>query len=238
MVWILFDLDSTLVLPSEKPVYHGHMAQNPQYVSLREQMVQKAVEYGVPAEEFEEDNRMALIYNRTREATERLGVSDEIRESVMKDLDSLIRAMERQEHREAKLMPKAKEVLQALRESGHKIGIVTNTSEEELLEVLERFSLKDYIDAHVTRNQVKYIKPHPEPVEKILSSSKATSYWYVGDADHDILASRAASKNLGLASVSVLINTRGYDRETIETMNPDHTIDSLEELIPLLGKKA
>lgn len=52
---------------------------------------------------------------------------------------------------------------------------------------------------------------------------------YVGDSDHDALAAKAAGARF------VLINTRDYDEETINSFSTDGVIDNLSQLPELLN---
>jgi HAD superfamily hydrolase (TIGR01549 family) len=194
-------------------------------------MIEKASGFGIPAAEYEgQDSRMALIFNKTREFAIRNGFSKEKASTIIESLNRIVAEAEGQEHEGSMPLPGALETLEALKRSGYRIGIVTNTCESELLKMLERFGFKRYIDFHVTRDDVEYLKPHPQPVLKILEQSGTKDFCYIGDADHDLEAARSASRLLGTNCMFILINTRGYDKVLIAAMGPDKVIDSLEEL--------
>ena len=82
----------------------------------------------------------------------------------------------------------------------------------------------------MTRDECRFIKPEPEPIHRILKEFNRDGFIYIGDSDHDAQACRAAG------GIFVLINTRGYDMETIKAMQPDAVIENLTELPEVLRK--
>lgn len=169
-------------------------------------MIEKASGFGIPAAEYEgQDSRMALIFNKTREFAIRNGFSKEKVSTIIESLNRIVAEAEGQEHDGSMPLPGASETLEALKRSGYRIGIVTNTCESELLKMLERFGFKRYIDFHVTRDDVEYLKPHPQPVLKILKQSvqrtsatleMQTTIWKQRDLPPDSSARIACSFSL------------------------------------------
>jgi phosphoglycolate phosphatase-like HAD superfamily hydrolase len=109
----------------------------------------------------------------------------------------------------------------------YELGLVTTASRESYdrisnSENYERFGR--YFTYSVTRDECRYIKTEPEPINKILEYFGTSSFVYVGDSDHDAQACKTAGGDF------ILINTRGYDRETINEIEPNIVINSLEEL--------
>ncbi len=193
-------------------------------------MKNKAMEFGVSAEEYEGLDRMALIWNKTREVVSRIGFDEERGVKVMNALNQLVAAHEEEEHEDSILLLGVKEILKELKTTGYQIGVVTNTSECELLKIFHRFGFGRYIDLYITRDYVNYLKPNPELVEKILKEFRKKRFVYVGDADHDAQAAKSAG------GYFIMMNTRGYDRETIESIGPDAVIDSLHQLPDILKR--
>lgn len=231
---VMFDLDLTLILTKESLQYVGH--------PLRNRMVEKAVELGVPAETFTaEDSRMPLVYNKSREIVGRAGFGEEKASFVMGALYELLLEHEIKEHEGCTLMPGATEALETLKKAVYKIGIVTTTSRSELLKIMEKFEIEKYVDLHVTRDDVGFIKPNPEPVLKMLKKALETfgsdvkKFCYVGDADYDLKAVRSACAISGVEGKFILINTRGYDEATISSLRPDALVNSLYELPSVLA---
>lgn len=91
-------------------------------------------------------------------------------------------------------------------------------------QLLQRFGLDPYFDMVVTSLDVRYPKPHPESLDKILYSFKITpqAACYIGDSDVD----RETSQRAGVLFIA-------YRNEKLKA---DHYISHFSELIPLLEK--
>jgi phosphoglycolate phosphatase-like HAD superfamily hydrolase len=113
------------------------------------------------------------------------------------------------------------------------MGVVTTASREsyEWISGHEDYGrFGEYFRHSVTRDDCRYIKPEPEPIHRILSMFNRDDFIYIGDADHDAQACQAAGGRF------VLMNTREYDAETMESMSPDAVIENLLELPAALQK--
>ncbi|HSM56208.1 MAG TPA: HAD family hydrolase [Candidatus Sulfomarinibacteraceae bacterium] len=126
------------------------------------------------------------------------------------------------------------DVLQALREQGYKIGLITNSFLPMWMRDVElrHYDLLDYFDARLTSGDSGYLKPHPAIYEHMLEMLEvdAESAVFVGDRpSHDI----AGANEVGL--VSVLIDPPHLERELDGTV-PDFTITTLSELLPVLER--
>jgi len=87
-----------------------------------------------------------------------------------------------------------------------------------------------YFEYSITRDDCDFIKPNPEPIQRMLCLFRRTNFIYVGDSDHDSQATKEAN------GVFILINTREYDDQTLKTLNPKAIISSLTELQDILEK--
>jgi len=107
------------------------------------------------------------------------------------------------------LLPQAREAVE-LAFKHAVLGIVTTKTAKYSIELLEYMDLMHYFDVLIGREDVKYPKPHPEPILKALTKlqSVTTKYWMIGDTPMDILAANAANIN----SVAV---TCGYADKTL-----------------------
>ena len=101
---------------------------------------------------------------------------------------------------DATLFPEARECLLLCRSLGLKTGLVTSSEEHLVTPALQKFALTALFDTVVTGCQVANCKPHPEPVERALTSlnSAASSTLFVGDYEVDIVAGRAAGVTTAL----------------------------------------
>ncbi len=90
--------------------------------------------------------------------------------------------------------------------------------------VLQKFGLKPYFELVVTSLDVRYPKPHPESLNKILSffDSAPQEACYIGDSEVD----RETSQRAGVLFIA-------YGNDTLEA---DHHLTHFSELIPLLER--
>jgi phosphoglycolate phosphatase len=119
--------------------------------------------------------------------------------------------------------PGLKPLLKKLRPA-RKTAVVTNRS-DTMSDVLETFGLKDLFDFVITALDVKFPKPHPEGLGKILTHFKVKSHEviYVGDSDLDAKAARAA----GIPLVA-------YNNPALCA---DYNISKLDDMAFMLGLK-
>ena len=113
------------------------------------------------------------------------------------------------------------------------MGLVTTTSREsyDRLSASDEFSrFGEFFPHSITRDDCGYIKPDPEPLNRMMALYGREDIVYVGDSDHDALAAKAAG------ALFVLINTREYDDATVNLFSPDGVIENLSQLPELLHK--
>ena len=104
------------------------------------------------------------------------------------------------------LFPGAESVLADIERRGLRWGIVTNKAARFTLPLLERLSLSMRAGAIVCGDTTAQAKPHPAP---LLAASAALGIdaalcVYVGDAERDIVAGRAAGMKTLIASYGYL----------------------------------
>lgn len=123
-------------------------------------------------------------------------------------------------------------VLETLRLDGYKIGLITNSMMPMWMRDIElrAYGILDYFDCRLTSGDVGYMKPHPLIYQKALEilDLKPDQALFVGDRpNNDIAGANAA----GLTSV--LMSPPHLKRE-LNDAKPDHIINNLSELLPLL----
>jgi HAD superfamily hydrolase (TIGR01509 family) len=103
----------------------------------------------------------------------------------------------------------------------YKTAIATSRT-RTMDEVMQRFGLHPYFDLVVTSQDVRYPKPHPESLNKILSIFNITpeEACFIGDSDVD----RETSKHAGVVFIA-------YRNGTLEA---DYHLDHFSGLMPLL----
>lgn len=124
--------------------------------------------------------------------------------------------------------------LQALKQQGYKIGLVTNAMQPMWMRDVEllEYGLIDFFDACITSGDTGYMKPHPEIYHRILRllAVEASQALFVGDRpENDI----AGANDSGLVSVLISPAHLNY---ALNGVMPDYTITRLNELLPILAE--
>ena len=123
------------------------------------------------------------------------------------------------------------EILQRLKHQGIKLAVVTTRSKKDVSLIMKKFSLENFFDVIVTRDDVFFGKPSPEPV--ILALKKlnvsANEAVVVGDMPTDI----ESGKQAGTKTIALLT---GLFNESLLEAAPDLTINSILEIPEVLEK--
>ncbi len=129
------------------------------------------------------------------------------------------------------LFPQVQETLAALHASGLPLAIVTNKPTPFVAPLLQSLGIADYFSLIIGGDDVVVKKPHPAAIFLVLGRFGVLpgQLLFVGDSRNDILAAQAA----GVPNVAM---TFGYNYgEPIATSQPDLTLDTFSELLPVLG---
>jgi HAD superfamily hydrolase (TIGR01549 family) len=228
---LLFDMDGTLIIPrmeeaGREVTIHSLSLQS------RQQMKNISHLYGVPLTELDPLNRMAHIWNRTRRYAEAHGFNEKRMTSMMARLNEPFSRQEELEHSLSVLLPGTIEVLESLQKNSYMLGMVTTASRKgfERISCSEEFGyLGMYFKHSITRDDCGYIKPDPEPINRILKLFDRSDFIYIGDSDHDAEAAKAAGGSF------ILLNTKRYDEETLQRIHPDGILDRLNELPDMIS---
>ena len=124
--------------------------------------------------------------------------------------------------------PGVRETLENLRD--YRKAVISNKRESLSRMVLEGLRLARHFDLILGSDSVPEKKPSPMPIRKVLADLQvpASETLIVGDSNFDIDAGKAAE-------VTTVAVTYGYrPKEMIS--HADYMIDSMPELIPLLGR--
>jgi 2-phosphoglycolate phosphatase len=129
------------------------------------------------------------------------------------------------------LFPDAEQVLAEIERRGLRWGIVTNKAARFTVPVVERLALAARAGAVICGDTTRESKPHPAP---LLAGAATLAILpaqcvYVGDAERDIIAGRAAGMHTLFAAYGYV----GAD-ETPAEWNADGELDSLPELLDWL----
>ncbi len=128
-----------------------------------------------------------------------------------------------------KLYPEVHSLLSKLQKAGWGLALDSNVGRKALDKMLGKFSLTNYFDLTISRDDVSLLKPEIEGLNLIKSHYQnqwldTGRIYMVGDSVTDIETARKAGIN-----VAILIN--GEDKtERLQTHKPDYLINSLSEL--------
>ncbi|HSV94699.1 MAG TPA: HAD family hydrolase [Spirochaetia bacterium] len=101
---------------------------------------------------------------------------------------------------EAKLSPGVMELLKKIKVDGGKIAIVTASRKRWVKGALRNNGLRDLVDVFLGREDVEYVKPDPESLNKALRmmGGNKEEAIMIGDNGKDVLAGKAAGMDTGL----------------------------------------
>ena len=149
-------------------------------------------------------------------------------EERVDDLIAAYRAHNMELYGDIRLFPGIEPVLERLRDSGRRLGIVTVKSRVTVDLTFELLPLGEYFEVVVNGDDVTEHKPHPAGLELALErlGADAGTAAYVGDSPFDLQAAKAA----GMGAIGV---TWGgiHGRDRLEPEQPDALIDRPEELL-------
>lgn len=129
------------------------------------------------------------------------------------------------------LFPEVASTLNALKQHGIILALVTNKPTIFVAPILESLGIADIFSLIIGGDDVENKKPHPEALERVIEKFhlKPEELLFVGDSRNDILAAQAA----GCRSVGL---TYGYNYgEAITLSNPDYVYDNFQQILPLMG---
>jgi HAD superfamily hydrolase (TIGR01509 family) len=155
---------------------------------------------------------------------ERLGITNvekffaELEEEVLEKLNNV------------RLNPGALEVLKAIKAKGGKIAVVTASRKRWVKTALRNNGLRDLVDVFLGKEDVEFVKPHPEAIEKSLRlmGGKPDEALMVGDNGKDIVAGRRAGVKTGLYFPKRY--EEFYKRETQLGFGAEYVIEDFGEM--------
>jgi putative hydrolase of the HAD superfamily len=128
-------------------------------------------------------------------------------------------------------LPDAIDTVRWLRESGHRLALLTNGAAVAQRRKITRFELADLFDTILVEGELGFGKPDERVYARALSALdvKPSEAWMVGDnLEWDV----AAPQRLGLRGV--WIDARGRGLPEHASIRPDYVIRSLAELRGLI----
>jgi phosphoglycolate phosphatase len=139
-----------------------------------------------------------------------------------------MRAAHRARMATTRLFPGLPPVLEALRRSGRRLGILSSNSRDNILACLRANRAEGLFDPVVGYSR---LLGKARPIRRLLRAARLTvrDVLYVGDEVRDIEAARQAG--VAVAAVTWGFNAKGL----LARHEPDHLIEHPEELLRVLG---
>lgn len=129
------------------------------------------------------------------------------------------------------LFPGAKDALNALKEKGFSLGLVTNKPRAPLLPTLETAGLSTVFDAVIAGDDLPKRKPYAEPIWHALKLIGAKTCVYVGDSPTDA----ETAQNAG---VPFVLYTEGIRTVPVSAIPHDVVFDDFQELPEICARLA
>jgi HAD superfamily hydrolase (TIGR01549 family) len=198
---VIFDLDGTL----------AHF--NLDYKALRSEVRTYLMSVHVPVSVLEVNENIFEMLKKAeifvKNNTKSSGAFEEVRIHAF----SIAERYEMEAATTTRLLTGAVETLKELQKMNLKMGLCTTSSEKAANYILQRFKIDGFFNVIVTRDKVKFVKPHTEQIElaleKIGVPAKATLM--VGDSVVDMQSAKelkaiAAGLTSGLSTTEQLMN--------------------------------
>ncbi len=233
---VLFDLEDTLVeTPWSKPEHR---------LEFRRDTRQRLIELGIPSAVLEGVERATIMRNKASEYVEHNFETIE-RTKFNREIGEFLRRYEMDSANDSRLFGDTVPALRKLERLNAEMGLVTNTSAEAVEVIFQKFRLKRFFKAVITRENVKKLKPDPEGLLMAVKRLGTSDFFMVGDLVLDVLAAKKANgkcilvrrpQRLGNSSglyislpVELLEDAKGMLNEE-NGFGADYVIESLLEI--------
>ena len=133
---------------------------------------------------------------------------------------------------EASLFDGMNMVIKQLEENNHLWGVVTNKSHRFAKPLLEKLWIIDKAICLITRDDVEFAKPHPQPILKALKKVKLKEgqhCFYIGDSSKDI----ESAKSAGIRSIACSYGYR-IENDHPEKWGADFCVDKPIEILNVI----
>lgn len=186
---VVFDLDDTLVLSTVD------------YAKFKRLVIDRVVSHGEPRSMYDPGETVVSILSRYERRMREAGLPDEERKRRLAELDRIMDEVELERVKDTKVINGAVELLELLKASGIKIGILTRGCEDYATAALAQAGLMQLVDAIECRHSERKAKPNPESYLRLAErlGVRKEDTFFVGD--HPIDAKCAA--NAGVPFVAV-----------------------------------
>ena len=133
---------------------------------------------------------------------------------------------------EATLFDGMSMVIKQLEKNNHLWGVVTNKSHRFAKPLLEKLGIIDKAICLITRDDVEFAKPHPQPILNALKKVKLIEgqhCFYIGDSSKDI----ESAKSAGIRSIACSYGYR-MENDRPEKWGADFCVDKPIEILNVI----
>ncbi|WP_368502643.1 HAD family hydrolase (plasmid) [Alkalihalophilus sp. As8PL] len=216
---ILFDLDETLIS------HHEQLCSFIEYQYSHNTDLQE-IDFNEWKEKFIELDENGYVIKELvyRTIISHFNLNSEIYDSLIEEFYSKF-------HMFVKPFKGSLELLQYLKQSQLKLGIVTNGGTEIQSKKIQQLNLHEYVDVILISEQENCEKPEPKIFNKalyLLDCEPEESYFVGDNIINDILG----AKNVGMHTIFIE-NKHSFNKNDME-IYPDYSVKSLEELTDVL----
>jgi phosphoglycolate phosphatase len=213
---VLFDMDGTLV------------ETNIDFALMKREIVAFAEGRGVPASRVQGLDILAVVDVVVKHVESYIGTA--AAEDVRREAFELLEKIEIEPCSRAQAISHARELLDALRSAGIRVGIVTRNCRKAVSCSVDQTGIT--ADVLLTRDDVRNPKPHPEHLYCALEllDVPASRAMMIGDHWMDVQGGKAA----GMRTVGFLRADRPKD--LFDEVKPDLVIRELGELLPWIER--
>jgi phosphoglycolate phosphatase len=179
-VAIIFDFDNTLV------------KSNINFPAMKIHMARATKEFGL---DFGAEEEIPLRFTAGNIIDEAAKYDEENDTALANHLWDIVENFEREGMRNLSIDEDVFSMLKELKKHEIPMAILTNNSREPTIEVLDRYSLRDYFELIIAREDVTRMKPDKEGIEKIIEklSWNHEMVIFVGDSWVDGVAAKNAN---------------------------------------------
>jgi phosphonatase-like hydrolase len=134
-------------------------------------------------------------------------------------------------------LPHAEKVFSALQRKGIKVALNTGFTRSITDAILHRLRWDERnkdIDRVICSDEVTHGRPYPDMVNTLVAAlgiADPAQVLKIGDTEVDVQEGRNAA-----CGIVVSITTGASTREQLQEYHPDHIIDDLEQLLPIIEK--
>ena len=217
---VIFDLDGTLA------------TFNLEFKALRSEVRGYLMREGVPPSVLNVNESIFEMLKKAEIFMKNSSKSAEAFEQVRTQVLTIAEKYEMEAATTTSLLTGAIETLRDLEKMNLGIGLCTTSSEKAVNYILNRFKISNFFKVAVSRNKVKYVKPHTEQFELALKTMKASPKVtaIVGDSNVDMQSARE------LQAIAIGFPTGFSTTKQLINSGANYIITTLSDL-PVLIKK-